>query len=156
MGESRRYQIDRTRIIFEQFEDETVLVNTETGYYYSLSNTGSEVLRLLDDGCSTGDLGIILFGNSEDSVQRRTIVDEFVEQLADENIITVRASDCPSQKRSEPDPVRYSAEINYVAPVLERFDDVRDLLLIDPIHQVDQEYGWPKGVDNGNASSPRR
>jgi hypothetical protein len=47
----------------------------------------------------------------------------------------------------------YGVGIDYVPPVLERFDDVRNLLLIDPIHQVDQEYGWPKGM--GNASRPR-
>ncbi len=44
---------------------------------------------------------------------------------------------------------------DYVSPVLERFDDVRDLLLIDPIHQVDQEYGWPKGMGNANSSRTR-
>jgi len=35
VSEPTKYQIDRSRIIFEQFEDETVLVNTETGYYYT-------------------------------------------------------------------------------------------------------------------------
>lgn len=155
MSEPRKYQIDRSRIIFEQFEDETVLVNTETGYYYSLSNTGSEVLRLLEDGCSAADLPTILFGDSEEAQERRTMVQKFVERLADESIITARASDCPSQISGERGPPLYGPGIDYVPPVLERFDDVRDLLLIDPIHQVDQEYGWPKGMGNANSSRPR-
>ena len=155
MSEPEKYQIDRSRIIFEQFEDETVLVNTETGYYYSLSNTGSEVLRLLEEGCSAMDLPIILFGDSEEARPRRSIVEEFVERLADESIITARASDYPSQISRESGLALYGAGVDYEAPVLERFDDVRDLLLIDPIHQVDQEYGWPKGMENANSSKIR-
>jgi hypothetical protein len=147
----KKYQIDRTRIIFEQFEDETVLVNTETGYYYSLSNTGSEILRLLEEGCSADDLPTILFGSSEDTHQRRDIAEKFVERLVDESIIMLRAPDYSSNIGREPSPAPYGEGVEYVPPVLERFDDVRDLLLIDPIHQVDQEYGWPKEVGNGNS-----
>jgi hypothetical protein len=140
--EPGKYQIDRTRIIFEQFEDETVLVNTETGYYYSLSNTGSGILRLIEDGCSSADLPVMLFGSFEDDHQRRAMVEEFVDQLLGENIIKARASDYPSKIGNERGPALYGED--FAAPVLERFDDVRDLLLIDPIHQVDQDYGWPK------------
>jgi len=64
---SKTYRIDRTRIVFEQFEDETVLVNTETGYYYSLSPSGSDILRLLEEGCPAGDLIHALFGNSKET-----------------------------------------------------------------------------------------
>ena len=106
MNAGKRYQIDRTRIIFEQFEDETVLVNTETGYYYSLSNTGSEVLRLLDEGCSADDLPIILFGSSssEDTHQRWDIVRKFVEKLVDESIIAARSSDSSNHIGKDPGP----------------------------------------------------
>jgi Coenzyme PQQ synthesis protein D (PqqD) len=148
VSEPRKYQIDRTRIIFEQFEDEMVLVNTETGYYYSLSNSGSEILRLLEDGCSSADLPTILFGSFEDNHQRRTIVDKFIDQLVAESIISVRASAYPSKTSKEPAPALFDGD--FPPPVLERFDDVRDLLLIDPIHQVDQDYGWPRRAGNAN------
>jgi len=155
VSEPSKYQIDRSRIIFEQFEDETVLVNTETGYYYSLSNTGSEVLRLLEDGCSAADLPIFLFGNTEDAHPRRSMVEKFVERLAGESIITARASEYASEISGERGPALYDAGIDYEPPVLERFDDVRELLLIDPIHQVDQEFGWPKAMGNANSSRTR-
>jgi hypothetical protein len=155
VSEPKEYQIDRSRIIFEQFEDETVLVNTETGYYYSLSNTGSEVLRLLEDGCPAADLPLILFGSTEDTHMRRAVVETFVERLADEGIIMARASEFASQISGERGPALYDARIDYEPPVLERFDDVRDLLLIDPIHQVDQEFGWPKGMGDANSSRTR-
>jgi hypothetical protein len=155
VSEAGKYQIDRSRIIFEQFEDETVLVNTETGYYYSLSNTGSEILKLLEDGCSVAELPTILFGGSTADDQRPATVEGFVERLAEESIITARASDAPSQSDEEQRAPVYAAGVDFVPPVLERFDEVRDLLLIDPIHQVDQEYGWPKAVGNPKSSTPR-
>ena len=140
-----RYQVDRARIIFEQFEDETVLVNTETGYYYSLSNTGSEVLRLLDEGCAVDELSQILFGTAGDACQLRSVIENFVAQLANESIITVRAAEAPCCKYCENQhKAIYSSVSDFPHPKLERFDDVRELLLIDPVHQVDQEYGWPK------------
>ena len=142
MSEPIKYQVDRTRIIFEQFEDETVLVNTETGYYYSLSNSGSEILRLLEDGHSSADLPKILFGSNEEDNQRRTMVERFVGRLIEESIIRVRASDYPDKVGKPDGAALFSGD--FAPPVLERFDDVRDLLLIDPIHQVDQDYGWPK------------
>ena len=148
----KTYQIDRSRIIFEQFEDETVLVNTESGYYYSLSASGSEILTLLEHGCSVDDLSIVLFGESDDSLERRNLVEKFVDRLAGECILIERNSD---RSNPAPAPPRYGSGRSFVPPVLERFDDVRDLLLIDPVHQVDREYGWPKKLDAENRLEPR-
>ena len=154
MSEPRSYHIDRSRIIFEQFEDETVLVNTETGYYYSLSNTGSEILHLIEDGCSAEQLPVVLFGNSERFGQNWKLVEKFIEQLAAENIVIAgtgdRKGDRPGRTLKEPDAAIFGPGVDFIPPVLERFDDVRDLLLIDPIHQVDQDYGWPRASVNGN------
>jgi len=33
------------------------------------------------------------------------------------------------------------------APALESFGDMQDLLLLDPVHEVDEEMGWPKAQD---------
>jgi hypothetical protein len=29
-------------------------------------------------------------------------------------------------------------------PALEAFNDMKDLLLLDPVHEVDEQQGWPK------------
>ena len=29
-------------------------------------------------------------------------------------------------------------------PVFEKYDDMADLILLDPVHEIDQEEGWPK------------
>jgi hypothetical protein len=149
MDNPKRYQIDRTRIVFEQFEDETVLVNTETGYYYSLSTSGSDILRLLEEGCPAKGLAHALFGNSHDISQMEILIESFVQRLISENILIDRASDHAFHKNGEPQAPLYAEGAVFPPPSLDRFDDVRDLLFIDPIHEVDQEYGWPKAKVNG-------
>jgi len=85
------FQIDRTRIVFEQFEDEAVLVKIKTGYDYSSSTTRSEILHLLEDGHSVDELTAILFDPSNDLSQLRPNFGSFAERLANENIIIARS-----------------------------------------------------------------
>jgi hypothetical protein len=84
-------QIDRTRIVFEQFEDEAVLINIKTGYFYSLSNTVSEIVHLLEEGHSVNELTAILFDPSNDLSQLRPNIESFFERLANEEIIIARS-----------------------------------------------------------------
>jgi hypothetical protein len=37
-------------------------------------------------------------------------------------------------------------------PVLNKYTDMQDLLLLDPIHEVD-ERGWPNSVEAGRGGS---
>ena len=63
-------------------------------------------------------------------------VDEFVARLLDEGMIAA----APGPASSPPPPlVSFAA---YAPPLVERFDDLTDLLLLDPVHDV-TEAGWP-------------
>jgi len=148
-----KYRIDHAKHVAERFEEETVLVNIETGCYFSLSSSGAEILELLNDGVPADNLAHVLFGASENCERFRSSIARFVARLAAEGIIVER----------EPESVmstfaaarRYPTDADYQSPVLERFDDVRDLLLIDPIHQVDPGYGWPRKTNAESQLGPR-
>jgi hypothetical protein len=144
LDKNASFCIDRTRIQFEKFEDETVIINVENGLYYSLSPSGSEVLRIVDSGCPSGLLIDTLLGNSEEAIQHGPNIIRFVEDLIREGIL-VEADDLAvaDQSITIPGPVYTTAGV-FQPPLLEKYDEVRDLLLIDPIHMVDQEKGWPK------------
>lgn len=136
-------EINTRKILFEEFENETVLVNTESGFYYSLSSTGTLVLQLINDGWPTNMVSEKLFGTDAPSSIHAEI-DTFLCRLLEEEIVVekkVNEWDAPATTSSE---AALPASEKYDPPVLERFDDVRELLLIDPVHQVDQQYGWPK------------
>jgi hypothetical protein len=145
--QSGQYRVDRSKILFEQFEDETVLINTETGYYYSLSQEGSEILRLLDEGCPVEELLFVLFGNLVHPLPVSDEIWSFLARLHDEGIVTSSAAARGDSLAVIVGKSRFADSATYKAPLLERFDDVRELLLIDPVHQVDEEYGWPKAIN---------
>ena len=86
----KRYELDRARIILERFEEETVLVNIESGYYYSVSSAGSEILELLEEGLAADDLAPALFGDSETLHRFQIRIAQFVEKLAVEGSVVER------------------------------------------------------------------
>ena len=137
-------RINRPRIQFERFDDETVMINVKSGLYYCLSQSGSEVLRFVDSGYPVGMLATVLLGNTEEADQHRPGIIRFVEELIREGILVEGNPHAAADRPIDiPSPV-YSPTGVFQPPLLERFDEVRDLLLIDPIHMVDQAEGWPK------------
>jgi hypothetical protein len=149
--ESKYLQVNTQKILFEEFEDEIVLVNTDSGFYYSLSGSGTRILRLLQSGCPAEKLAVILAGRAvNDSISRE--IESFVARLAEEEIIVPRQIvDLHPAETYSIDAAQPVSE-GFERPVLERFDDVSELLLIDPVHQVDQEFGWPKAFREKNAT----
>jgi hypothetical protein len=145
------YRIDRSKILFEQFEDETVLINTETGFYYSLSQEGSQILRLIDEECSADALLSMLFETTDEFASIAGEISNFLANLANEGIIVPCSVEHKNSAEVLGDKPRCANPAQFKTPVLQRFDDVRELLLIDPVHQVDQEYGWPKALHTINA-----
>lgn len=72
----------------------------------------------------------------------------FLGDLAAENLISAAEGSAPLLAPSDDD-----GAAEFPAPRLERYTDMQDLLLLDPIHDVD-ERGWPNAVDAGTQTGP--
>ena len=135
---STLYRINRPKVISEAFEDEVVAVNFDTGSYYGMRTTALTIWNLLEQGASTQTLTrhmtSLYHGDEQTIVQT---VSEFLEQLRTHGLIAeassgVDASPEPAADRRGP----------WEPPVLSVYEDMKELLLLDPIHDVD-EQGWP-------------
>jgi hypothetical protein len=62
-----------------------------------------------------------------------------LDQLLEENLI-VPTDEPPRRSVSASEGDRQ----DYSDPAFERYDDMADLILLDPVHEIDQEEGWPK------------
>jgi hypothetical protein len=75
--------------------------------------------------------------------------DALLGRLLAERILLARDGAPPATEAGPPEPV-----VAYEPPVLERFEDMREMLLLDPIHEIDQA-AWgaapSPGVDPGPA-----
>jgi hypothetical protein len=49
-----------------------------------------------------------------------------------------------------------TGEVPFEPPILERFDDMQELLLLDPVHEVSDEEGWPARSEATPPSSETR
>jgi hypothetical protein len=144
MSDLRFYKVNKPQLILEDFGDETVIVHVESGFYYSVSGSGSRILELIEAGYSDADLATILRDEHGQHAGADAEIRAFVSQLVLEGIITERPRDDGASSPVHAPATASPDKSAWLPPVLERFDEVRDLLLIDPVHQVDENYGWPR------------
>ena len=92
MDPSTRYQTDG-EVSFQKLDDATVIVHLGTGRIHHTNHTGSRIWELLDAGRSLGEIletvGIEFAAPRE---QLRVEMEQFVEQLSAEKMITVKTS----------------------------------------------------------------
>lgn len=130
-----RYKLDTKALTFEKFDDELIVINLARGTYSSLTGGAPAIFDLLAEARSALDI-VRLFGLDPDkSPERVTELTAFLTLLA-ENGFVGSVADGPSSP-SPPNPLDWSE------PAIEIFHDLSDLMLLDPIHEVDTEAGWP-------------
>ena len=142
MPESAYYKINSPTVINETIENESVIINLDNGFYYSLESVGAEIWDALDKHISLSDIctGLAKKYNIEKDTAEST-VNEFITQLIKENLI-VPLSESERTTNNLTCLFRGRASAQFSKPVLNKFGDMQDLLLLDPIHEVD-EAGWP-------------
>jgi hypothetical protein len=131
-----RYRINSARIAAETIEGEVVIVNFVTGVYYSLNGLAAEIWGWMTDGHSVAEITGLL--RSVDAELEIGKIEEFVAAIVHDDLLEVDiVSAAPKSLLSPP-----AATAPFAAPVLEKHDDMRELILLDPIHEVG-ESGWP-------------
>jgi hypothetical protein len=123
-----RFRVNSPKVIHQIFETEVVIVNLETGIYYSIRGSGMDIWCALDAGMAPAE--IVSAFAAEPAVQ------DFIEELEREQLIVATNGEPEAGEKLSP-------AQTFVPPILEKFTDMREMLLIDPIHELD-EGGWPK------------
>jgi hypothetical protein len=135
------YKFNAPRMIHETIDKETVVIDTETGVYFSITGSGYLIVQALDQGARVADLVARLAAVfSLEPVVLHSQVTEFVAQLLVEEMI-VADTNAPGATTD----FALTAGEAYAPPVLEKFTDMHDLLLMDPIHEV-SDAGWPHRI----------
>jgi hypothetical protein len=136
-----KFRIDTPRIAFEQIDDETIVIDFDSGAYFSAGPVGSDVLRRIGQGA---DLEAVVedaksrYAGDPGEIERG--IRAFVDSLRSESIlIEPAAGDDRPAAQADPLPAE---KRRFEPPVLNKYTDMKDLLLLDPVHEVDTE-GWP-------------
>lgn len=131
------FAIDDREVIHENLEGEAVLVHLGTGHYHSLRGAASAIWDLVVDGRSSA--AIVAAMQDRFDGDRARIAGETVKLLED---LVARGLASRAPARHAEVPPWDGPRIAFEAPNLESFEDMQDLLLLDPIHETGEE-GWP-------------
>jgi Coenzyme PQQ synthesis protein D (PqqD) len=135
-----RYAVNSGQVISEIVDGEAVMINLTTGNYYSLNESGSAVWALIESGAGTDEIVGRLaarYEAVEDEIDEA--VTRLLEELRHEELVVPGAEDGSAPT---PAPEPGGQRTPFEVPRLEKHSDMQDLILLDPVHEVD-ERGWP-------------
>ena len=143
LSSTTTYAVSKPEIIREQFDEEVVIVDLDTGSYYSLSGAGSEVWSAIESGASTAGIAQHLIATYDaEPAEIEVALGRLLEELQAEGLITPR-DDAQTVVQAPVAAGKNPAKSEWQAPILQKFTDMQALLLLDPIHEVDSA-GWPQ------------
>lgn len=152
MNSSRRFRINNPQVIYETIDDEVVIIQFESGNYYSLDKAGAEIWHMIESNTPVSKIteGITHLYKGT-NVEIESAVDQIITELQRENLIVPDSAKEPKstqeyiiQAETHPETERPTFE----SPVLKKHTDIQELLILEglqitePIHKFD-DTGWP-------------
>jgi hypothetical protein len=139
-GSSQALRINLEKVAHETIDDEVIIINLDTGTYYNVVGVALDIWQGLEAGASVDQITDALcavYGITTDI--SREAVDGFLASLLAEEILAPVDAAAPS---SPPFQLTDRSGETFRPPVLTTHTNMSDLLMLDPIHDVD-EQGWP-------------
>ncbi|UXP32655.1 hypothetical protein N6H18_01560 [Reichenbachiella agarivorans] len=133
---------NRPTVSSELFDDEVVIVNLENGNYYSFGGSGIDIWKIIKDGVDLPNLKEIFENKYMFDQDQKKVFSQIINELIEEGLV-VKSKD-PSDKVSNELIFKHDS---FKPAILKKFTDMQDLLLLDPIHDVDAT-GWPMPKEN--------
>ena len=158
---SERLTVNGGSVVHETIDGETIVIDLATGAYYSFDGVGADVWQLLVECTGTDELARILAGRYEAEAE---VLDEavrsFVAELLHERLLTAapngsdgveqasngrepRASNGPESHPANGVAAEGITKAEFAAPVLHKYTDMQEFMLVDPLHDVEVDAGWP-------------
>lgn len=133
------YIFNEAKVYADYADGQYIVLDHVTGNYYSFDHQSSEVLGALTDGVSPEAVAAYYENRFGNECGAKTGVNAFVEKLLAAGILIPDGeADTGKAFSSDGDDSTQMPELSF-----ETFSDVADLLLMDPIHEVNEEMGWP-------------
>ena len=139
-------RINTPHIVHDTLEGETILINLKNGNYYSFDKTGAVIWEVIDRDGNSGLLAEVISEIFETTIENSSsLIDAFISQLLMENLVVEESQISYSQaafSKEEMTSLVKERISGLEPPVLNKYSDMKDALMLDPIHDVD-EKGWP-------------
>jgi hypothetical protein len=132
-------KINTPHVVHETIDGETILLHLNTGNYYSFDGFGAIIWQ-----------GLILTGSIKTMIEKLGLNEEQSEEvkqfnaaLLEEELLIEDGEEASAKDSSELAELLKEAG-DYATPQLHKYADLQELLLLDPIHDVEEKKGWPE------------
>jgi len=137
----RRFSIKSSAVASDVIDGEAIMMHQASGDYFSADGVGCLIWQWIGHGLSRSQmLDLLIERFACEPAELASAVDSFLANLLSHQLIVeVADGHIPL-----PVPAKTSVDLgaDYAPPILNVYSDMRDLLLLDPIHEV-EESGWP-------------
>lgn len=130
-------EIAAPHCVAQDFDGEIVVLNMASGTYFSVRDLGAVVWRDLAAGHAVETVAALAAG----ILGGTQPVLDFAAKASAEGLMRPAASAAPSA--GQPQIVAALAGGGSPTLTFEVYEDMKSLILLDPVHEVDETRGWP-------------
>lgn len=144
-------RINIPQVVHDTIEGETILINLKNGNYYSFDKIGAVIWEIIEKKGDLNKLVDVLTEKFKEPGEKiESSIDHFILSLLQENLLiqnTDKESEVFTLSVEEIEKMVKERISGFELPVMNKYSDMKDMLLLDPIHDTD-EKGWPSGKDD--------
>ncbi len=138
-------RVNAPQVIHETIDGEVIVINLASGTYYSLRGAGADVWEVIQStpGADASTIAEALarrFDRPSDALEPE--IADFLEALTREELVAATENAVASIPTLNGLPAEDGPGA-FEPPLLEKYTDMQDLVLIDPVHEVGAT-GWPQ------------
>ena len=142
MGSDKSFCVASKNVHSQKFDDEVVIIDTVTGVYLTLGGSAVDIWSQIEAGASQGAIAAALFARYDgDPGVISAAVGRCLADLLQDGLIR----EAPPSSEMGSSVVAPGPRLVFAEPLIARFTDMQNLLLLDPIHEVSEE-GWPQPI----------
>lgn len=132
------YKLNEEKMFFDMAENQAVVIDYTSGIYYGTSSLGSAVLERLLKGYMPEEIlkAVKKLENCPETIEAD--FKAFLAQLTEAEILIAGETQEGGGEEFSEEALADGFELT-----MDAFTEVQDLILADPVHDVDVEQGWP-------------
>ena len=151
MGEGG-LRVNSPHVIHETIDGEVIVINLASGNYYSVKGAGADVWDVIESspGADKNAIAAVVaarFGRAGDDVASE--IGDFLEALQREELVAATENGAVVSVQAT-NGAGHDAKA-FEPPLLEKYTDMQDLVLLDPVHEVGAT-GWPAPKPDATAA----
>ncbi|MDR2840267.1 MAG: PqqD family protein [Paludibacter sp.] len=129
--------INEEKIYCDTCADRSIVINSDTGIYYGINGLSSEVFNLLAGGTSVSAILDALKKIPEVPADIEQRLQHFIAELIEKEIF-IESITADNEVVINP----LLAENDNFTLLITEYADAREMLLADPVHDIDEDLGW--------------